>query len=902
MHAPNARSFTLCRREAGAALAAGLILSSLGTADAVAQTLALPAAHRDVDVPSRGLALPGESLTGEASSLSLETNPSQLGFLRAADATWVSNVWDKDSALPGRGHGFFFGAPLGPLGLGADLMDVQSLRTGAAHRWRFSLGAGLALGDHLALGASWHRIFDHAGGNFSAYDLGASLRLANPLAVAVTLEDLNRPGASPLPRRWTGELLLRPLSSRTLEIGAGFRKNGGDTWSAGTPRFVLRWSLPRALSFFATAELPLRDAPPGATARERDVLLAAGVTFATESLRLRVAGLDAEVSEAARAEAPGRWGGSYVLGISGVHAPSLGAEVARLDAHELGSERTFLGFVTNLERIAADPAIVAVYLRVRDLELGLGRIEELRERLRSLRERGKRVFVHLNSAGKKEMYLALAADRVFLHPLGQVMLGGLSANRLWWKSAMDKLGVRGEMVRMAEYKGAMEPFVYDAETEAVRANVQSIVNDDYRRLVAAFATDRPGTVRDLSASEALLARGLLLPEEAKKAGLIDEILDEREGEDAVKAALGHPHLRVRTWRTRTEEPSRWFGPRVAVVLVEGAIADQDPEGLPFGRGKTTSADSVVKALEGLENDPSVRAVLVRVNSGGGSAFASERMMRALLRLKKKGRPIVISFGDIAASGGYYVATAGDLVFAEPSTLTGSIGVFAFKVDASALMGRLGVFEERASQGVPSEPFSPYHAWTPEEKRGVEASIENIYRTFLTHVVEARAKKGLDTTEKVDAIARGHVWTGAQAFGVGLVDHRGDFLRALFAAAALGRVPTDDRGLPRMRIIPTEDWRQQLLARAGADLLAGAKLALAGGPAALGGASAREGAFDDGFDGEGADDDRENGLSVPSASATLLFTAWRALVSPWVGLTGKSGAGVQAALPYALTVE
>jgi len=705
---------------------------------------------RDIDSPSRGLTVPGESLTGEASAGAIETNPAQLGFLRAADATWVSNIWGRRTALPGRGHGLFLAVPLGPVGLGLDLADLQGLAEGPAHRWRFSLAFGVALGDRLALGGSWHRVFDYSGGGFSAYDLGASLRLINPLALAVTVEDVNQPGeASSLRRRWRGELLLRPLGTGVLDLAAGFAHTAGDDWSDGTPTLRARVVLPRALGVFAEASFPKR-AEGALGAGDRDTLISVGLVLALENLRLRSALLGVEPAPGARNESSGRMGGSFALSLTGVRAPNVKDHVVRLDCKDLGDERRFIGFVLALERAADDPTATAIYVRVQDPGIGLGRIEELRDRFHALRARGKRVFVHLQSPDKRQLYLALAADRIFVHPLGTMALGGFSANRLWWKGALDKVGVRGELVRVAEYKGAMEPFTYDAETDAVRTNTQAIVDDDYERLLATFVAERPLAVPDRAAAEALLARGILLPLEAKKLGLVDEVLDERESEDAIRTALEAPRIGIHDASHDAEEPRQWFGSRVAVVLVEGTISDEEGGGLPMGRGSGTSADKLVRALEQLEHDREVRAVVLRVNSPGGSAFASERIVRALLRLKQKGRPVVVSFGDVAASGGYYVATAGDMIFAEPSTLTGSIGVFAFKIDLTGLMRRFGVFEERASRGLPSEPFSPYHPWTDGERRSMEGSIQHIYQTFLSRVVEARRKKGLDSTGKVDA--------------------------------------------------------------------------------------------------------------------------------------------------------
>jgi len=415
----------------------------------------------------------------------------------------------------------------------------------------------------------------------------------------------------------------------------------------------------------------------------------------------------------------------------------------------------------------------------------------------------------------------------------------------------------------------------------VRENRTALLDDKFQRMAQEIAADRsailgasrgqaapatPGAVaavRSLTPARVheLLAVGSFTPAEAREAGLLDAVADDVELEELLRRWLGRPSLSIEEPDTAPARPLRWARPRVAVVLVDGNITDGSSRGLPFDLGGVAGADSLVDALDDARRDPGVRAVVLRVNSPGGSAFASDVVARAVARVRAAGKPVVASMGDVAASGGYYVSAPADVIFAEPSTTTGSIGIFGFKLDASRLLAALSMNVEVTKRGPHADALGPHRAWTPEEKAMAERKIRHLYGLFTATVVEGRKSRGLSTVERVDAVGRGAVWTGAQARGHGLVDQFGGVIAAIDRAATMA-------GIPRLLDEPVE---LQILPRPVKSLL-GALTGVAGGP-------------------------REEGAAAPKL-APPLRDALR-FAAPYVFGPGE---GIEARLPYDVQIR
>jgi protease-4 len=476
---------------------------------------------------------------------------------------------------------------------------------------------------------------------------------------------------------------------------------------------------------------------------------------------------------------------------------ATGRHVERVKLHGLGDDEAFVRMVVRLRNLGDDAAVGAVLLDIDDLSLGLARVQELRAIVAGLRARVP-VIARVTQPGTHEYYLASACDRVLIHPAGSLMLSGLSQTVTFYKAALDDLGVNVDLVRIAEYKGAMEPFVMNEQSEPVTANRNAVLDDDFGRLVSDLARGR-GKKLDEAGVRSVFEQAVLSPEEAERGGLVDGFAaDDRDLGAALEQALG------RRWplgeSQGPRDRGRWTPGRVAVVDVDGPITDGPQQGLPFSFGAVAWVDHIVEALDQVRGDGSVRALVLRVNSPGGSAFGSDRIARAVARVREAGKPVIASMGDLAASGGYYVSAPADQIFALPGTLTGSIGIFAFKVDGQALINKLGITAETWKRGEHADLFSVFRPWSDDERAIVERHIRSMYGKFLDVVAAGRKSRGI-TAARADELGRGRIYTGAQALEVGLVDRLGGLDEAIVEAARRGGVPLGPGGLPEIVLLP-----------------------------------------------------------------------------------------------------
>jgi protease-4 len=776
-------------------LLATVVLALLGASPARAQSLD-PEAR-----PTRGPYIANAARAGDADPTAVQLNPAQLGLLPAGGLTLAIDAWGKQAPLAGRGVGLYWATPVfSSGGFGMALSHVAGspgVLVNPAARTILTVAYGLKLGAWAALGLSWSHVWGGWLIDHDTFDAGLSVRAGRHLALGFVAEDLGEPaGAVSVSRLYGGELLGRPLGTDRLEIAAGVDYFEGTNWRYVVPRARLSVTAVRGLRLFATGT---SAASAGSYAFSSGADYRAELGFALDLDHVGVTA-SAVVGVPGRGDAGG--GAATLLRVSGERRAPVVAPgyVARVDLEHVGSDAAFLELVRRLRALGADPSVVAVLLHVDSLPLGLGRIEELRDLVAGLRARGKRVYAHGSFPETRDYYLATAADAVVLHPAGQLTLTGFSQTVTFYKRAMDTLGVNVDLVRIGEFKGAMEPFVFEEQSAPVRANKNDLLDDVFRRFVATVARARTGGGRviDEARVRTLVDRGLFTPYEAQLVGLVDAVKDDDELETWVRVSLGRPSIPIREpdW-SPVHEP--WPSRRVAVVLVDGTIVDGKSHRFPFGED-LTGGDTLVEALEECRRDGSVGAVVLRVNSPGGSAFASDIVARAISKLRRAGKPVVVSMGDIAASGGYYVSAPADAIFAEPSTLSGSIGIFGYKVDVRKLMATLGIGVETNRRGQHADYHSPYRPWTDEEIKIAAEKIRYFYELFINTVADGRSARGL-TRARVDEIGRGHVWTGAEAQGLGLVDQMGGVGAAIDLAARLGRVPLERSGLPSLSVLP-----------------------------------------------------------------------------------------------------
>src|SRR6185503_13055504 len=397
-----------------------------------------------------------------------------------------------------------------------------------------------------------------------------------------------------------------------------------------------------------------------------------------------------------------------------------------------------------------------------------GQVQEVRAALEDFRQSGKPVTAYLEFGGAQEYYLASAADRVVLMPAGQLDLTGIATYELFFRGAFDKLGVTPDLLHIGEYKTAANTFTERNFTKAHLEMTKSLNRDWYDELVRAIAASRKKSVEEI---RKVIDSGPFQPEAALAAGLIDQVAYEDELDD--KAPIqGTRRLEASSYQQAyVAGASSTAGAKIAVLYAVGTIASG--KSTLDGSGGVVGSETFVDWLRKVRVDSAVRAIVIRIDSPGGSAIASEVIWRELM-LTRDMKPLIVSMGDVAASGGYYIAVPAHAIVAQPGTLTGSIGVVTGKFALGGALDKIGVGTGVVSDGKYADIYSPFPPFSAEERARIEEQLRSTYELFLSRVAEGRKT----TKEKIDTIAQGRVWTGRQALERGLVDELGGLDRAI----------------------------------------------------------------------------------------------------------------------------
>ncbi len=432
--------------------------------------------------------------------------------------------------------------------------------------------------------------------------------------------------------------------------------------------------------------------------------------------------------------------------------------------------QTLFGLVSCFALAETDPRLRRVVLFVDELRTGLARAEELRAALARLVTSGKEVTVVANQLSLSTYWLSLGASRIVLAPVGELDVTGVASGFSLYKGLLAKVGVHAQMLARGRYKSMREVFAADEISDANREMLEQLTGDLYEQLVERVVEGRG---MDASSVRSALDAGPLRAKEAQRLGLVDELEYEQQLRANWKRSKERTVSPARYARRKTRS---WFPRRrhkVAVLEVSGAIATSGGGPRSLGR-RSTTAPAFVAALRALEEDKSVKAILLRVDSPGGSALASDLMWQALSATKAQ-RPFVVSMANVAASGGYYVAgVKGAHVLASPCTITGSIGVVAGKFELSELYGKLGIGYELIARGKNAGYHSPLQRWSDDQLAKLQADIDALYEDFVSKMADGRAL----SFEAVDAVAQGRVWTGRQAASHQLVDTLGGLREAM----------------------------------------------------------------------------------------------------------------------------
>jgi protease-4 len=437
--------------------------------------------------------------------------------------------------------------------------------------------------------------------------------------------------------------------------------------------------------------------------------------------------------------------------------------------------------ISAINEAKTDDDIEGISILNDNSQLGMAQSKALRDALQSFKKSGKFIMAYANSYSQKEYYLNSVANKVYINPVGEMDFKGLSSEIMYYKDLQEKSGVKMEVIRHGKYKSAVEPFLENKMSDANREQITGLLNSVWTSVTAEISKSRNVSVEKLNK----IANGLLArtPEMAKAQKLVDIIAyedvyhnDIRKKLDVAKDEEYNTVSIVEyTKKTITTSKMSEAKDQIAIIYAQGEIQGGEGDVNTIGEG------SMRRSLQDARKNKNVKAIVLRIDSPGGSALTSDLIWREI-ELTKKVKPIVVSMGNYAASGGYYIACNANTIFAENNTITGSIGVFGILPNFSQLTSKIGISVEQVNTHENAAPYSPFVPLNDKIKAVTLEGVEHIYNTFVTHVAEGRKM----TFAQVDAIAQGRVWAGSEALKNGLVDKIGGLDDAIKEAAVLGK--------------------------------------------------------------------------------------------------------------------
>ncbi|MFO7563039.1 MAG: signal peptide peptidase SppA [Enhygromyxa sp.] len=738
-------------------------------------------------------------VAGEADASAVVQNPANLGYLRGFNSIIDLSVNTTASGRRGNGVGVFAGVPL-PLNFLALGLGVQGL-------WREQAQAGegnYASADEpfgklsfavavplmrwapgLSLGLQYSRLFSATNmlaSGVNQLDLALSWRANRFASLAVVARNLNAPRLSQGGRVaavFDPEIALRPFGDPRLEFAIGMRTRFGQAPDPQIREFPLQ---PRGRVLFGArgariyaevervAYFTDLDAAPFDAVR-----ISAGIQFDSPHFGIALGpnfGFGTRTAE----------------GLHGVNArirasrerytevlPVRPRRVTRISLAGKHGDRELAELVWAIDELARRRGGV-VLVELRGTGFRLAQLEELREALLRFRDGGGKVVAYLEGGGLSHYFVASIADRIIAHPHTPLAITGFATRTFYWGELLERLGAKAEFVRIAEYKGTPEVFTRTAPSAPVAEANRTLLTDVWNHVVRLIGRARG---HDPSVVSGWIDQAPWQPAAARKRGLVDELAWPDELDEKLEAWLGR-RVRIEAPSSAPDRPGDWGDPaHVAVLHVSGDLVVGESVTIPLLDLELAGSVTLTRQIVALREARDVKAVVVRIDSRGGSLAASEEIARELDLLRER-KPVVVSMGAVAASGGYHIATAGQYIFANATTMTGSIGVFMPKIDLSGLVAKLGVNVEILAIGDRATLRSWWKPYSEDERAAVLAEQQAAYDRFIERVAAARAM----TPKDADALARGRLWSGARAIELGLVDRYGGMHEAVDRAAQM----------------------------------------------------------------------------------------------------------------------
>lgn len=708
--------------------------------------------------PKVSVPLPSNSVAISDDAFATFFNPAGLGAAQRNFNLHYLRAYESDSGVD---DALFLSASRAGFGMefatGEDGVDFN--------RYTLSSGSGIGPSIYWGTGYSWINSDDDAYDELTSWSLGLMFR-RRFLSVGMVARDLNRPHfhSERLGRTYDFGVAIRPSTSRII-LSMDARKTekvAGVDFNLAVEVRPFRWATVRAsvnddTSFDIRFGLNFRQFGLGMYNR-----------FDENQEYQRSAG--------------------YLSLSRGLHTTRHIRRNAFLDVQMGQIEKT-------LKVAKRDKEVAGALIRIGGNRYGIGRSQEVRQAILDFRASGKKVVGYMTSCSTGNYLLASACDRIVLHPSGEVRLVGLRSETSFYKGVLDKFGIRADLEHIGEYKSASDIFTREDMSDAHREVQNAILDDLYDQLTQSIAEERSWTQDDV---KRLIDQGPFTAKQALSHGVIDQLAYRDELKGIAKDITGKNSdlLKAGRYLGISEYENDWEVPlpKIAIIEAEGMMMTGESFTDPFTGTRTMGSATIARAIRSVRKDSSIKAVVLRIDSGGGLVVAADTIWRELIRLKET-KPLIVSMGDVAGSGGYYIAAPADVIIAAPGTITGSIGVVSGKYSLRGLYDKIGLHKEIIKRGKHADFYTDYGDYPTEERAIIHAQIQEIYQDFVAKVAEGRGM----TKEAVDQVGRGRIWTGKQAKDIGLVDELGGLTLALSIArekAGLSRKKVQLLRLPR----------------------------------------------------------------------------------------------------------
>ncbi len=692
------------------------------------------------DSPKVNTPLPSNSVAISDDALATFFNPAGLGagqrglslyYLRASESDFgVDDALFVSAAKAGFGMEF---------ATGEDGIDFN--------RYTLSSGSNIGPSIYWGTGYSWINSDDEAYDKITSWSLGLMFR-RRYLSAGLVARDLNRP-------RFHGEKL-----GRTYDFGVAIRPSTSRITLSVDARKVEKME---GLDFnFAVEIRPFRWVTlRGSLNDDSSFDIRFGVNF--RQFGLGMYNRFDENQEYQRSI-------GYMSLSQALHTTRHIRRNAFLDVQMADIEKV-------LKVAKRDPEIAGALIKIGGSRYGIGRLQEIRDAILDFKASGKKVVGYMTNCSTGNYLIASVCDRIVLHPSGEVRLIGLRSEISFYKGVLDKLGIRADLEHIGEYKSASDIFTREDMSEAHREVQNAILDDLYDQLTQLIADKRSWTQDDV---KRLIDQGPFTAKQALAHGIVDQLAYRDELKGIAKDLTGKNCRLVKTrqYLGIIEYEYDWKVPlpKIAIIEAEGMMMTGESFTDPFTGTRTMGSTTIVRAIRNVRKDSSVKAVVLRIDSVGGLVVAADTIWRELMRLKDV-KPLVVSMGDVAGSGGYYIAAPADTIVAEPGTITGSIGVVSGKYSFKGLYDKIGLHKQILKRGKHADFYTDYGDYPAEEREIIHTQIKEIYEDFIGKVAEGRGM----TKEAVNQIGRGRIWTGKQAKEIGLVDELGGLNLALSIA-------------------------------------------------------------------------------------------------------------------------